>query len=514
MNKSILLLLLICVSLVPSIHAKPIHSQKNLQLESVQYRPNIIKEIIGNITSFQVNFSSNSVIDNYDLPTNETVFDVLPINATHVWFTILDKNSLFLLDTAKKVVWQYSFSNKVYPFKIKNDSDGNIWFTDYVYSFQDENTSLCIFSPTNLTLTIFEIKEKNVAPFDLYVSPTKIWYSQWLGNKIAYLDLFSKNFTEIDISCQETCGPLGIVENNDGSIWFVESYTDNIVKYDPQSKLIVKYPLGEDFVAPVGLAVDSNGNFWTGAHGGDAIVEFFPQNSSAKGYYVPKPREEIKIRLAGINDLHFDTKGNLWAIEHFKDSVAYLDMNSGTIMEYITDGIEPNIQFGKPWLDDFWFAQYNYGRLSHIKNESKFIFKVEVPQYVFEIAKASSLNINFKVTYVSGPLDKLNLEPFGAVVKSERFSYKAGHSNTIKIGETVEFNIKVTVDNNAKVQEYQYLIGVQNQLVRAFHTIKFIVHENFFQAVFLDTIVGYIAFFIYVAYKRKIWHKFMRFDSN
>ncbi|RMG20822.1 MAG: hypothetical protein D6732_28085 [Methanobacteriota archaeon] len=451
----------------------------------------------------QLSITEREFLVDYSLSEEHQVFDVLPINSTHLFFNILKDNSLYLLDKETGNAIEYQFPTGITPFKLKMANDGSIWLTDYTYKFNDTDTHIVHFFPNNLTYHSYRINGGSVAPFDLLVDEDRIWFSLWLGNSIGYLKPEKKEITIIDIVCAETCGPLGLVKDHEGKIWFVESYTNLLVRYAPETGAIIKYPVDPDFIAPVGVVIDGNGKLWSGSHGGDLIVQFDPDTASVnRKYYVPKP--ENNIILAGINDLHIDRLQRVWAVEHFKDSVAVLDHD--TIIEYRTEGDEPTAQFGKLSGNDFWFAQFKYGIISVVPENKQVDIEITLKSNTINFQKGRSATVELEITYLSGPVPLLELTPFADAVGSQLIHGSQQNEKLIlKQGETTSYSLKVEVSSNVKISQYHGIVGFANQNLRIFANVNLVITENFFQTLIFNNLGGYLLFATYVVLKRKPW---------
>ncbi len=446
--------------------------------------------------TYMVDFSLNQEIG---------VFDVLPINQTHIYFDVLRDNAIYLLETESGNVTAFVFPNDITPFKLKLSFDGSIWFTDYTYRYNDSSNYLVHFFPQNATFHAYKIEGGSVAPFDLFIEMDKVWFSLWLGNSVGYLEPTTHQITIVDILCTETCGPLGLTKDDDGRIWFVESYTNVMVRYSPDTGAIIKYPVDPDFIAPVGVTIDEDGQFWSGSHGGDLIVQFDPSTGSVnKKYYVPKP--DSSVILAGINDIHPDELQRIWAVEHFKDSVVMLDKDTETLIEYRTEGLTPTAQFGKPYGNDFWFAQFEYGIISVVPFDKQVNLQIKLKSDEIHIQKGRSASVNLELKYISGPLEQIELTPFADAVTSKLV--KASNQNSkivLKRGETVDLSMKIEVSNNVKISLYNGIIGFENDEIRVFANLDLIITENFFQTLVLNNLGGYLLFIVYVIIKKKPW---------
>lgn len=505
-----LLLILIILQMFPfiavtSIPQDQLLSEPSFQTKKRSYLPTI-KMGKANVSVLPpLAISNNQLTKDFSFSTSVPVFDVLPFG-DQVFFSVLRNNSLFVLDVRNGEVNSFTFPKEITPFKLKASSDGTIWFTDYTYRYNDTSNYLVQFFPENLTYYSYEILGGSVAPFDLYIEQERVWFSMWLGNGLGYLNLHSKNLTEIDILCSETCGPLGMTIDPEGNLWFVESYTNLIVRYNPTTESIIKYPIDPDFIAPVGVTIDQNGHFWTGSHGGDLIVSFDPNTGSvSKKFYVPKP-DQTEVALAGINDLHIDQNQRIWAVEHFKDSVVVVNQTSETLIEYRTERKDPTTQFGKVNGTEFWFAQFAYGIISVVPEEKQLDIDIKVAENQIEVRKGGTAKVELSISYKRGPLPELNLKPFADALKSDLIKIKDDNNEiSVKLGQTKTMALEIDISRNTKISVYKAIIGFSNTNLRVFGNIELVVTENFVQTFLVNNIGGYIVFAILVIYKKKPW---------
>ncbi len=461
-----------------------------------------------NVTaSFNMTKIPEARFESYQMPSTDLVFDIEFENGTFLWFSVLRSSSLYLMDIMNGNVVTFDFDNQTTPFRIKRDKDGSIWFTDYDYTINSMENSIVHFFPQNLSYIRYEVPD-GTAPFDLAITENTVWYSEWLGNTIGSINKNTWEMQRHDIGCEVTCGPLGIIVEQDDTIWFVESYTNKLTKFFPSTQTLVKYSLPESLSAPVALAEDSTGVLWTGAHGGNALVSFDRKSARFSEYFVPSPKN-VSIPIPGLNDVVVGNKGVIWTVEHFANSLTSVDPKTRTVVQYMTDGKQPEIQWADSFNDSIWFAQFKYGTISSLNQNQMLKVAIAVKSETIFATKGDTIEVEFDL--INNSTENMIVDTYASGLQTrliqglpERAEILQNQKNT--------FSVKVNLDNNLKIDTYILFIGVENAQMRITYALTLSIKENALLDLLYYVLPPYVMFALYAVYIRANEKK--QFSSN
>ncbi len=96
-------------------------------------------------------------------------------------------------------------------------------------------------------------------PSFLVYNDNKIWYSNWLNNRLGMLDVASSKFTEYTYRAGETGGPIAITPTGKPVIGGKVSH---IVVFDPVSKTFTDYAIPSSRRLKDGITVSPDGAIW------------------------------------------------------------------------------------------------------------------------------------------------------------------------------------------------------------------------------------------------------------
>ncbi len=314
------------------------------------------------------------------------------------------------------------------------DEDGNLWFQD---------------AGTNSIWRFFVNEER----FEQYIIPTipegfgtsypinivfvndKIWFSEIYGKKIGILDpnqvidKSSEGIIEIEVDSNlETLGPLSV--DHDNNIWFTAltyPIKGELYKLDPNTLEFVRYDLPKGIASPVGIAVDANNRLWINDHGTSSIVIFDPVNNQTSSIVTSLPIKETSPYLyeqcleiknieecgglrASLPYWNIIVEDKLWFNEHYGNTLAVLDMDDLTLIEYIVPTMNPNyakcegyepcgianvLQFDIEG-DKVWFSEWSEGKIGVLDTTRKIPVSLEVDESI-TLIRGSNTPINIKV---------------------------------------------------------------------------------------------------------------------
>ncbi len=146
------------------------------------------------------------------------------------------------------------------------------------------------------------------------------------GSGIANSNEYIQEFL-IPTECSE---PVGITVDRNGIVWFAESATRNIGKFDPETKQFEEFPLPDakkqEKILPVAsiwdMKFDKDGNLWFTDVVANAILKFNPERVTFEVFNIPTTTE---FKTSYPINFNFDTDGNIWFSEIYGKKIGFLD---------------------------------------------------------------------------------------------------------------------------------------------------------------------------------------------
>ncbi len=167
--------------------------------------------------------------------------------------------------------------------------------------------------------------------------------------------LISLRFSELPLSSD--ANPYGIIVDKSGMIWFAESGSGNIARYDPTSGTLSEFSLPQAGSRPFYLTIDDNGSVWASETQYNQIVKFDPTTNTFKQYSIPTSG-------AVPGGITADNNGNIWFTEEIGDKIGRLNPSTGNITEFqipTADAIP--IQTTVDANGSVWFTESKGGKI-------------------------------------------------------------------------------------------------------------------------------------------------------
>ena len=99
-----------------------------------------------------------------------------------------------------------------------------------------------------------------------FTSKGDLWFSMLTGNKIGHWDRATDK-----VSYYETPSPrgrpYGLIVDHDDKVWYVEYFTDAVVRFDPDTKAFTRFKIQSSPAQMRRLGVDSKNIIWFGVYG-------------------------------------------------------------------------------------------------------------------------------------------------------------------------------------------------------------------------------------------------------
>lgn len=188
------------------------------------------------------------------------------------------------------------------------------------------------------------------------------------GSGIANSNEYIQEFV-IPSKCSE---PVAIAVDQNGIVWFAESATRKIGKFDPNTKQFEEFPLPDakeqEKIAPVAsiwdMKFDKDGNLWFPDVIANAIWKFDPKRETFQVFKIPTTSQFGTSYPINFN---FDDNGNIWFSEIYGKKIGMLDTanakhnTSEGLREFVA---EVDLEtLGPLTLDDngnIWFTALTY----------------------------------------------------------------------------------------------------------------------------------------------------------
>jgi virginiamycin B lyase len=314
-------------------------------------------------------------IDEYRVPTRDSAPLAITVDSNgKVWFTESNASKLAKFDPVSKNFTEYKVPWVGDMWGVVADPRGYIWFTQYSGK-GSVNPGGAIVQGGTGRIAHFDIASRNFTSIPIFTNSSfpmrltmdqrgRIWFTEFLGNKIGLFDPTSNRLQEYPIPTNSS-GATDLTFDNHGDLWFSESYARQLGEFNPQNEKFMEYPLGAEthsqiVSSPVGLAVDMRGNLWVADHGGNWIVKFNPQTRMTVKYPTHFPPEDV-YPISLVNDLLIDSRGYVWFAEHGGNSIGYYDPESRSMIEFPipTGPMSTALWMALAPNGDVWFTEWS-----------------------------------------------------------------------------------------------------------------------------------------------------------
>lgn len=262
-----------------------------------------------------------------------------------VSFTVLVKPRLSELKTD---ITEYTLPENAAPLYPVYDGDDTIWFSD------SSKPRLWKFSISEKQFTPYQFEGKTTV--FLKLDGDRIWFTDTPDSKIGYFDIKSEQFTIISLPIKSI--PISLETDNDGNVWIALVDQHMLLKYDPASEQFTEHKLPTNPAGPVALVRDQNGMIWFAESQGGKIGVINPDTGKIQEYSPIQPLKEPFFLL-------FDKDGNILVSEHTALRVVrfnpYLETFSNVVT--VTDPNSLPFALAPDKFGNLWIAQHTVDRL-------------------------------------------------------------------------------------------------------------------------------------------------------
>ena len=426
-----------------------------------------------------------------------------------VWFTESNASKLGLFDPVNQTFKEFQVPWIGDMWGIAVDPRGAIWFTQYSGK-GNVNPGGSIIAGGSGRIVRFDVATGNFASIPVPTNSSfpmrlrldqagRVWFTEFLGNKIGMYDPSSKLMREYQILTNSS-GATDLTFDSHGNLWFSESYARQLGEFNPQNQNFTEYPLGAETASqivssPVGLAVDKEGNVWVADHGGNWIVKFDPATLAIVKYPTHFPPEDV-YPISLVNDLLIDSKGRVWFAEHGGNSVGYYDPEARSMVEFPipTGPISTVLWIALAPDGNIWFTEWSANNIGVIKSDST------VPLFISTSTNSLVTSTDERITI------PLQMKISEAMSGNGTFSYAWGSYNPFDASVTFEpkyprltgstvisTQAQLSISTAAKPGNYTLAIGIETKSVNVWSMISVEVsssHPSNTAPVFELTIIG------------------------
>lgn len=231
------------------------------------------------------------------------------------------------------------------------DNQGNVWYVDR------SGLQVGRLDPRTASFKDYAIADRLAQPHGLTMDHEgHMWFTSNVA--LGEVDAATGEITMYDFGTHETNkqshGHTPVVDSKD-NVWFTASYSDEIGKWDHETKKITMYKVPTRYSFPYALVLDKNDKMWMAEWSRCKVVKFDPDNGQFIEYS-PLSRPCTMRRLS------IDHKGTIWYALDGNGIIGKLDPVTGKIAEF-----EMPVKYGWPYDiqpdkdDNIWISDSGQG---------------------------------------------------------------------------------------------------------------------------------------------------------
>lgn len=231
------------------------------------------------------------------------------------------------------------------------DNQGNIWYVDRI------GLQLGKLDPRTAKFIDYPVPDKLAQPHGLTMDHEgHMWFTSNVA--LGEVDPSTGEMTLYDFGIHQTNkqshGHTPVVDSKD-NVWFTASYSDEIGKWDHETKKITMYKVPTRYSFPYALVLDKNDKLWMAEWSRCKVVKFDPENQQFIEY-------SPLTRPCTMRRLSVDHKGTVWYALDGNGIIGKLDPVTTKITEY-----EMPVKYGWPYDiqpdkdDNLWISDSGQG---------------------------------------------------------------------------------------------------------------------------------------------------------
>ena len=231
------------------------------------------------------------------------------------------------------------------------DSKGNVWVTE-----PRAVSAMTLLDPRTGKATIYKTPNPIWAPHGAAIdTDDTVWFGG-LKAGLVHLDPKTGNWDTYGKTAEthKDSGGLSPFWDSKGNAYWTDIRFNRIGRLDRKTLTWKYYNTVSSLGSPYGILVDRKDKVWFAEFHGCAIVKFDPETETMQKY--PSPSTPCLIRRPGL-----DSKGNIWYGAYDRGRIEKLDPNTGKITQF-----QIPVKFATPydtWVDpndNVWSSSDNY----------------------------------------------------------------------------------------------------------------------------------------------------------
>ncbi len=247
------------------------------------------------------------------------IHSAVPAADGTVWLTEQGSNKLGQWDPQSRRITE--FQDAYLPGKLgygagskhtlRFDGAGNVWSSGAPLTMLDRKTGkFTRFDSIPSTYDVKEDKDGN------------IWFTKPDTSSIGRVDVKT---LKISVWTPPTphSFPRRMEIDDDGIVWFGEYNAGKVGRFDPKTEKFTEYPLPGPAPTPYGFGIDAEHRIWYSSYEMDVIGRFDPKTGRTVEY--PFPHAENTIR-----EFIRDAQGRMWYGTPSNNRVGYIRLNQGS----------------------------------------------------------------------------------------------------------------------------------------------------------------------------------------
>jgi len=439
------------------------------------------------LVSAQIN--PPNYVQEYAVPTaNSAPLAITVDSVGKVWFTESNVSKIAMFDPVNQTFREYNVPWTGDMWGIVADSRGYVWFTQYAGKGSVNPGGTIVTGGTG-RIVRFDIATEKFAsvtiptngsfPMRLVLDTQgRIWFTEFLGNKIGVFDPASDRLQEYPIPTNMS-GASDLTFDKHGVLWFSESYARQLGRFIPQNQSFREFALGAETASqivssPVGIAVDGEGNVWVADHGGNWIVQFNPITQEIVKYPTHFPPEDV-YPISLVNDLLIDSKGRVWFAEHGGNSVGYYEPETRTMVEFPipTGPISTTLWLALAPNGDVWFTEWSANNIGVVRSGFLVPISVTTPVSSVTVNDGQQTTIPLQIKIVQGMPGNGTLRYSWGSYNPFDVSGMFSPQYPLLTGSTViPAQAQLRISGTAEVGNYTLALGIETQSVNVWTMIS------------------------------------------
>ncbi|AJZ75903.1 virginiamycin B lyase family protein [Candidatus Nitrosotenuis cloacae] len=268
------------------------------------------------------------------------------------------------LSELKTDITEYTLPESAAPLYPVYDGDDTIWISD------SSKPRLWKFSISEKQFTSYTFEGKTTV--FLKLDGDRVWFADTPDSKIGYFDIKTEQFHTIPLPIKSL--PISLETDNDGNLWIALVDQNMLLKYDIQSEEFQEYKIPTNPSGPVALVRDQNGMIWFAESQGGKIGVINPSTGIIKEFMSTEPLKEPFF-------LFIDQDGTILVSEHTALKVIrfnpYLETFSHVVT--VTDANSLPFALAPDKFGNIWIAQHTVDRLGIYDVQKREFAELNIP---------------------------------------------------------------------------------------------------------------------------------------